>query len=38
MKPIEFEGHNIVYGESQPDYSPLPAHLTKGPSGDVWQC
>lgn len=38
MKPIEFEGHNIVYGESQPEYNPLPAHLTKGPSGDVWQC
>lgn len=25
MKPIKFEGHNVVYAENQPEYNPLPA-------------
>lgn len=25
MKPIEFEGANIVFGKNQPEYLPLPA-------------
>jgi len=25
MKPIDFEGANIVFGKNQPEYQPLPA-------------
>lgn len=25
MEPIKFEGVNVVYGENQPEYMPLPA-------------
>lgn len=36
MKPIEFEEINVVYGEKQPEYIPLPAHKAK--DGTVWTC
>lgn len=36
MKPIEFKGMNAVYGASQPEYQPLPAHVNK--YGDVMTC
>ena len=25
MLPLKFEGHNVIMGEGQPDYEPLPA-------------
>jgi hypothetical protein len=36
MKPIEFEGHNVVFAKDQPEYMPLPAF--KDPSGGVVTC
>lgn len=36
MKPIEFKGHNIVYGKDQEEYQPLPA--LKLPDGTVISC
>lgn len=38
MKPIEFPEQNVVYGENQPEYDPLPAHKTaEGQVVTVWQ-
>lgn len=28
MKPVDFEGKNITYAEDQPEYQPLPAHVS----------
>lgn len=36
MKPIEFEGQNVIYAKDQPEYNPLPAH--RGPDGTVTSC
>lgn len=36
MEPIKFEGANVVYGEKQPEYMPLPAH--RNDNGDVMTC
>lgn len=36
MKPISFKGQNIVFGEGQPEYQPLPA--LKLPDGEVYTC
>ena len=36
MKPIKFEGHNIVYAENQPEYNPLPAF--KDENGTIVTC
>ncbi len=36
MKPITFAGQNIVFGENQPEYQPLPA--LKMPDGEVITC
>lgn len=36
MKPIEFEGHNIVYAKDQKEYIPLPAFRDK--DGGVVTC
>lgn len=36
MKPIKFNGHNIVFGQGQPEYSPLPA--LRMPDGEVFTC
>lgn len=36
MKPVEFEGQNVVMGKDQPEYQNLPAHITK--QGQVFQC
>lgn len=36
MKPIEFEEQNVVYGENQPEYIPLPA--LKFEDGTVITC
>lgn len=36
MKPIEFEGCNVVYAKDQPEYQPLPAMKTK--EGEVLTC
>lgn len=38
MNPIEFEGHNVVIGENQKEYLPLPAHVAEdGTVTTVWQ-
>ena len=36
MKPIKFEGHNVVYAENQKEYNPLPAHRDE--NGVVTTC
>jgi hypothetical protein len=36
MKPIEFEGQNGVFAKDQPEYLPLPGHITK--EGVVTSC
>jgi hypothetical protein len=33
MEPVEFPGHNVVFGKDQPNYRPLPA--LKLPDGEV---
>lgn len=39
MSPISFEGQNTVFGASQPEYLPLPAHVaTDKPEGAVTTC
>lgn len=36
MKPIDFTKSNTVFAKSQPEYLPLPSHLTK--DGIVSSC
>ena len=36
MKPIKFEGHNVVYAENHPEYNPLPAF--KAENGTIVTC
>ena len=36
MQPIPFKGQNVVFGENQPQYLPLPA--LKLPDGEVITC
>jgi hypothetical protein len=38
MKPVPFPGQNIVFGETQPEYKPLPALLLPGKEGEVITC
>lgn len=37
MKPIEFESQNIIIGEGQPEYQPLPAKVNQA-EGSVLSC
>ncbi len=38
MKPIEFEGQNVVFAKDQPEYIPLPAFRDeKGNITTVWE-
>ena len=36
MKPVKFKGSNLVFGENQKEYNPLPAH--KSDKGIVTVC
>lgn len=36
MKPLNFDGANVVFGANQPEYQPLPAHINE--YGDVLTC
>jgi len=38
MKPIEFEGHNAVYGADQPQYLPLPGRRLPGEGAPLVTC
>ena len=38
MKPIEFEGQNVVYAKGQRPYLPLPAYASGGELGMVTAC
>jgi hypothetical protein len=38
MKPIKFEQANIVFGEGQEQYHPLPAYRHRSPQGEVVTC
>ena len=38
MKPVIFDGHNIVLGKGQPQYIELPALRCNDASGTVWSC
>lgn len=38
MTPIDFHGRNIIFGEGQPEYQPLPAILVPGIEGEVITC
>jgi len=38
MVPIKFKGHNIVFGENQPEFHPLPAFLdSEGTAVTCWK-
>lgn len=36
MKPIFFEGQNVIFGKDQPEYQPLPAY--RSDDGTVTTC
>ncbi len=38
MTPVTFKGSNIVFGENQPEYQPLPACKFKDQQGTVVTC
>ena len=39
MKPVEFDGVNVVFGVNQPEYEPLPAERIGEPeTGQVNTC
>ena len=38
MKPIKFEGANVVFGANQPEYIPLPAQVLPGEYGQIITC
>jgi len=38
MEPKKFKGQNIVIGDTQPQYKPLPALLMSGKEGEVITC
>lgn len=38
MTPTKFEGQNVVYAESQPEYLPLPAMQLQDEGGTVITC
>ncbi len=38
MKPINFDGANVVYGKDQPQYLPLPAQKINNDYGQVITC
>lgn len=38
MKPIEFEGQNVVFAKDQPEYLPLPAQVCDNVYGQVVTC
>lgn len=38
MKPIEFDGHNVVIAKDQPEYLPLPALVFDGVERRVVSC
>jgi hypothetical protein len=37
MKPIPFEGSNVVFGKGQPEYLELPAHSDGTTVTSCWQ-
>jgi hypothetical protein len=37
MSPISFEQQNVVYGENQPEYQPLPAFRNETETISVWE-
>ena len=38
MKPIKFDGANVVFGANQPEYTPLPAQVLPGDYGQTITC
>jgi len=36
MKPVQFEGSNVTFAKDQPEYLPLPSHLSS--DGVVTSC
>ncbi len=38
MKPVSFEGCNVVYAKDQPEYLPLPVRKTKDSEGMATSC
>lgn len=38
MKPVEFKEKNVVFGEGQPEYLPLPAFKNHSELGEVITC
>jgi hypothetical protein len=38
MRPIEFEGQSGVLAKHQPQYQPLPVHVSLGPDCTVTSC
>ena len=38
MRPLNFEGANVVFAANQPEYIPLPAEYRGGKSGEILTC
>lgn len=39
MEPVHFDGENVVFGENQPEYIPLPAERVGKPqTGQIITC
>ena len=38
MKPLNFDGANVVFAANQPEYIPLPAEYRGGKSGEILTC
>lgn len=38
MQPVLFKEHNVVFGEGQPEYLPLPAYVSEDPTVPVITC
>ena len=38
MKPVKFEGYNIIIAKDQPQYLPLPAYAARDTTGTVVCC
>ena len=37
MRPIKFEGHNVIFAKDQPEYRSLPAHSKDGVVTCCWE-
>ena len=38
MEPVKFKECNVVFAKDQPEYLPLPAHISPGRDGEATSC